>query len=85
MPGQRLAELQPSFAIGRNEQDPAPAAGLEAEAPAEGSAPEGATVSGPEDISMEDVLGSGARKQPAVTSEAEPDEAEVPQVETRTY
>ena len=65
--------------------EPAAAAALEAGATTEGSAPEGAAASGTEDISMEDVLGSGARKQPAATPEAEPDEAEVPQVETRTY
>jgi small subunit ribosomal protein S2 len=35
-----------------------------------------------EDISMEDVLGTGGRKQPAV---AEVEEDEAPQVETRTY
>jgi small subunit ribosomal protein S2 len=65
--------------------EPAAAAAQEAGATAEGSAPEGAAASGTEDISMEDVLGAGARKQPAVAPEAEPDEADVPQVETRTY
>jgi small subunit ribosomal protein S2 len=62
-----------------------PAAALAAEVTAEGSAPEGISASGTEDISMEDVLGTGARKQPAVAPEAEPEEADVPQVETRTY
>jgi small subunit ribosomal protein S2 len=65
--------------------EPAAAAALEAGAPAEASAAEGASASGTEDISMEDVLGTGARKQAAVAPEAEPDEADVPQVETRTY
>ena len=46
------------------------------------AAPEAAADAGAEDISMEDLLGTGGRKQPAV---AEVVEDEVPQVETRTY
>ena len=39
--------------------------------------------SGPEDISMEEVLGAGTRKQPAAAKEEEA--GEVPEVETQTY
>jgi len=46
-------------------------------------APQAAEADAPaEDISMEDVLGSGTRKQPAAAKEDAP---EVPQVETQTY
>jgi small subunit ribosomal protein S2 len=61
-----------------------PAAEVSEEAAAAESAPaEGAVEAGAEDISMEDVLGTGGRKQPAVVEE---DEGEVPhQLETRTF
>jgi len=54
-----------------------------AEAPAESGALEEAAASDGtgEDISMEDVLGGGRRKQAASASE----DADVPEVETRTY
>ena len=38
---------------------------------------------GAEDISMEDVLGAGTRKQPAAAKESVAED--VPQVETQTY
>jgi small subunit ribosomal protein S2 len=55
------------------------------EAPAEGAeiraeAEQGSDAGG-EDVSMEDVLGAGTRKQPSATR----DEEEYPQVETQTY
>jgi len=50
---------------------------------AEELAAAGAPEAGAEDISMEDVLGAGVRKQPAPAKEAVEDE--VPQVETQTY
>jgi small subunit ribosomal protein S2 len=59
------------------EQDASDAAAAAAEAmPVEAEADAGA-----EDISMEDVLGTGTRKRPAKESAA----ADVPQVETQTY
>jgi small subunit ribosomal protein S2 len=61
-----------------------PAVSAPAEEAAEAPAPEGAAEVGTEDISMEDVLGSGARKQPEAAPEPEP-EAEIPQVETRSF
>ena len=39
--------------------------------------------SGGEDISMEDVLGAGTRKQPAAAKDAVAED--IPQVETQTY
>jgi small subunit ribosomal protein S2 len=56
-----------------------------AAAPAEAgeAPPEAASEAGGEDISMEDVLGAGVRKQPAPSKEAV--DEEVPQVETQTY
>jgi small subunit ribosomal protein S2 len=53
----------------------APEAGAEISAQAEGS------DASAEDVSMEDVLGAGTRKQPSTTR----DEEEYPQVETQTY
>ena len=50
---------------------------------AEEIAAAGAPEAGAEDISMEDVLGAGVRKQPAPAKEIVEDE--VPQVETQTY
>jgi small subunit ribosomal protein S2 len=38
-----------------------------------------------EDISMEDVLGGPARKQPAAAAKTQADTDEVPQIETQTY
>ena len=53
-----------------------------AQAAAEGVTPQEASAEGAgEDISMEDVLGGGTRKQPAPAK----DDAEVPEVETQTY
>jgi small subunit ribosomal protein S2 len=52
------------------------------EAAAEGGVEISAVESGAEDISMEDVLGSGTKKQPAAAKEGSD---EVPQVETQTY
>jgi small subunit ribosomal protein S2 len=53
------------------------------EAPAEGSLEATGTDDATgEDISMEDVLGGGTRKQPAAAKEAA---AEIPQVETQTF
>ena len=52
------------------------------EAAAEGRVEISAAESGAEDISMEDVLGSGTKKQPAAAKEGSD---EVPQVETQTY
>ena len=51
------------------------------EAASEAPSAENAAGAGAEDISMEDVLGTGGRKQPAVAEV----EDEAPQVETRTY
>jgi small subunit ribosomal protein S2 len=51
------------------------------EAPGEGAGISAAEAA--EDISMEDVLGTGARKRPAVAKEEE--SGEVPEVETQTY
>jgi small subunit ribosomal protein S2 len=53
------------------------------EAQAGESASEAAGDASGEDISMEDVLGAGVRKQPAPAKEAV--EEDVPQVETQTY
>jgi small subunit ribosomal protein S2 len=53
-----------------------------AEAAAEGGVEISAADAGAEDISMEDVLGSGTKKQPAAAKEGSD---EVPQVETQTY
>jgi small subunit ribosomal protein S2 len=50
---------------------------------AEELAAAGAPESGSEDISMEDVLGKGVRKQPAAAGETA--DEDVPQVETQTY
>ncbi len=47
------------------------------------AAQDGADDSGSEDISMEEVLGAGTRKQPAVAKKEEA--GEVPEVETQTY
>ena len=56
------------------------------EAPAEGATNATGTEAGAEDISMEDVLGSGARKQPAAAKAApKVDADEVPEVETQTF
>jgi small subunit ribosomal protein S2 len=44
-----------------------------------------AADTGAEDISMEDVLGTGGRKQPAVVEAEAETEDEAPPVETRTY
>jgi small subunit ribosomal protein S2 len=52
------------------------------EAPAEGGTDISASEEGGEDISMEDVLGGGTKKQPAMTKDGA---EEVPQVETQTY
>jgi small subunit ribosomal protein S2 len=60
------------------EPEAVPAAEAAEELAAVGT-PEGGT----EDISMEDVLGKGVRKQPAPAAEAV--EEDVPQVETQTY
>jgi small subunit ribosomal protein S2 len=60
----------------------AASAGAAAAAAAAGAAvPEGVGEAGSEDISMEDVLGNGARKRAA----AEENDSEVPQLETRTH
>jgi small subunit ribosomal protein S2 len=77
----QTAEL--AAAAGAAKQAEADAAQASAEA---GATEEGATAgtdegSG-EDISMEDVLGGGTRKQPAA---AKDDASEVPEVETQTY
>ena len=58
------------------EAAPAAEAGTEA-------APEAAADATGEDISMEEVLGAGVRKQPAAAKEAV--DEDVPQVETQTY
>jgi small subunit ribosomal protein S2 len=50
---------------------------------AEELAAAGAPEAGSEDISMEDVLGKGVRKQPAAAGETA--DEDVPQVETQTY
>jgi small subunit ribosomal protein S2 len=50
---------------------------------AEELAAAGAAEAGSEDISMEDVLGKGVRKQPVAAAEAV--DEDVPQVETQTY
>jgi small subunit ribosomal protein S2 len=56
------------------------------EAPAEGATNATGTEAGGEDISMEDVLGSGTRKQPAAAKAApKVDADEVPEVETQTF
>jgi hypothetical protein len=47
------------------------------------AAPEAGAEAGGEDISMEEVLGAGVRKQPAAAKEAV--DEDVPQVETQTY
>jgi small subunit ribosomal protein S2 len=52
------------------------------EAPAEGGPDISASEEGAEDISMEDVLGGGTKKQPSATKEGA---EELPQVETQTY
>jgi small subunit ribosomal protein S2 len=52
------------------------------EAAAEGGVEISAAEAGAEDISMEDVLGSGTKKQPAAAKEGSD---EIPQVETQTY
>jgi len=52
-------------------------------APAAEAASEVAGEAGAEDISMEEVLGSGVRKQPAAAKEVV--DEDVPQVETQTY
>ena len=54
-----------------------------AAAPAGEAAPETAADATGEDISMEDVLGGGVRKQPAAAKETV--DEDVPQVETQTY
>jgi hypothetical protein len=54
----------------------------EGEVAAEAAAGNGVADTGAEDISMEEVLGSGARKLPAAKETAGED---VPQVETQTY
>jgi small subunit ribosomal protein S2 len=41
--------------------------------------------SGTEDISMEEVLGAGTRKQPSAAKGAVADAEDIPQVETQTY
>jgi small subunit ribosomal protein S2 len=51
--------------------------------PAAEAAGEAAPEAGAEDISMEDVLGAGVRKQPAAAKETV--DEDVPQVETQTY
>jgi hypothetical protein len=50
---------------------------------AEGTVDISASDDGAEDISMEDVLGAGTRKQPAAAKESVAED--VPQVETQTY
>jgi len=52
------------------------------ETPAEGSTEISASEDGADDISMEDVLAGGTRKQPAIAKEGA---EEAPQVETQTY
>jgi small subunit ribosomal protein S2 len=52
------------------------------EAPAEGGTDISASEEGTEDISMEDVLGGGTKKQPSAAKEGA---EELPQVETQTY
>jgi len=52
------------------------------ETPAEGSTEISASEDGADDISMEDVLSGGTRKQPAIAKEGA---EEAPQVETQTY
>ena len=73
------------FAKDTQDAELAAAAGSQAqlastEAPAEATADISAEESG-DDISMEDVLGGGTKKQPAAAKEDE----DVPQVETQTY
>jgi small subunit ribosomal protein S2 len=61
-----------------------PATGTpEGEVGVEAAAGNGVADAGSEDISMEEVLGSGARKLPTATKENAADD--VPQVETQTY
>ena len=65
----------------RNE--PAAPSAPEGEVAVETPAGNGLAEAGAEDISMEDVLGAGARKLPAVAKEYAAED--VPQVETQTY
>jgi small subunit ribosomal protein S2 len=62
----------------------APAEGVAGETPAEGADIMAAEAGAGEDISMEDVLGGPARKQPAA-AKTQADTDEVPQIETQTY
>jgi small subunit ribosomal protein S2 len=64
-------------AVGRAQQPAAPAA----EGPAEGGAEVSAVDSGGEDISMEDVLGRGTRKQPVPAK----DTVDAEEIEHQTY
>jgi len=63
-----------SAAVGQAEEQAAPAEAAEA------AAPDGAGIEGGENVSMEEVLGAGARKRPV-----KEDTEEVPQVESRTF
>src|SRR5216684_2795854 len=84
---QLLSDKQAAdMAAGVERAEAAAAAEAAAQDAVEAAAPaveDGADDSGSEDISMEEVLGAGTRKQPAVAKEEEA--GEVPEVETQTY
>jgi small subunit ribosomal protein S2 len=73
----QTAELAEAAGAARQAEAAAAQAAAEGGTPQEAASAEGAG----EDISMEDVLGGGTRKQPATAK----DDAEVPEVETQTY
>ena len=73
----QTAELAEAAGAARQAEAAAAQAAAEGGTPQEAASAEGAG----EDISMEDVLGGGTRKQPAPAK----DDAEVPEVETQTY
>ena len=73
----QTAELAQAAGAARQAEAAAAQAGAEEGAPQEAASADGTG----EDISMEDVLGGGTRKQPAAAK----DDAEVPEVETQTY
>jgi small subunit ribosomal protein S2 len=73
----QTAEMAEAAGAARQAEAAAAQVGREAGAPQEAASTNGAG----EDISMEDVLAGGTRKQPATAK----DDAEVPEVETQTY
>jgi small subunit ribosomal protein S2 len=76
----QTAEMAEAAGAARQGEAAAAQAGAE-----EGASPEAASAEGTgEDISMEDVLGGGTRKQPAVAKD-DAEVPEVPEVETQTY